>query len=178
MIYKVKTDKSLLTAITKKIVRPKTFDCPEFFTSYKKWVVTKTRVHTLADRLEIYNVVKTLFKNVSEALRENEGGVVMEGIGYLGFFLPIKKVYKPDIISKTKQYIPLYQTNYYKYEPYLFTDVFNDNKLEGWSMEHYFKREIKEDFEERRKPKKLYYNEIKSIYREHESDILNPQPEE
>lgn len=152
MRYKVQSDHKKIINKTHLVIKPNTWFSLDFTTHYRSWMYRTSENHKVDDRVDIYRIINKIFENTAEAMKEKEGGVVLEGIGYLGFY--------QTRYGGSK----FYKTKYNNYLPYLFTDVFPNSPLNGWSMEQEFLNDIKSYFPKNQKPKKLYYNEVKAIY--------------
>lgn len=161
MIYKVKSD-TLVSDKYNRVVAPRSFDTPDFRNSYKAWVKRKTRIHRITERKRIQRVLNTIFKIAKQGMLEREGGVVLEGIGYFAMYMPLYRRFSPNYFRNGGVAYPYYQTNYYAYYPYLFTDVFGKSRIEGWSMQEGVSKGITLNL--KKKAYKNYYNEIKVIY--------------
>lgn len=164
MIYKVSLKQNDLTT-RRKIVRPRSFINNDFARSYKAWVKRKTWYNRFTKKEDIFEAVKKIFENVAISLVERDGGVVMEGIGYFAFYMPMKRRFNNVEINPKSIVRPHYETDYYSYLPYLFTDVFYQNKLKGWSMDYAFNKIVKRDFKHTHRHMKLYYKEVKNLYK-------------
>jgi len=164
MKYAVKNLDEKLQDKSSKLVKPRDFNNKEFRQSYRAWVKRQTWKHHIPSN-DVNIIINRLFKNAAEALIERDGGVVLEGIGYFGFYISMQRRFteiqnSPDHIVR-----PFYETDYYNYHPYMFTDVFPQNKLKGWSMELGFMKGVKIKKIKNRRHFKLYYKEIKAMYR-------------
>ena len=165
MIYKVKTNSDGLLEPNKRFVNTRNFNNPEFAASYKKAVKRKTRIHYLNKIQKINKAINTFYENAAKLMVEREGGVVLEGIGYFAFYMPMYRRFTEIVNTPTHIVRGFYETEYHNYLPYLFTDVFKTNKLKGWSMEAGFNQGLKNMYVHNRHPRKLYYKEVKLIYK-------------
>lgn len=152
MKYKVQTDKAKAITTKHMTVQPMTWFCVDFLESYRSWSRFSRTPYKLEERNEIYGVINKIFENAVEMMKERPGGAVLNGIGYLAFFHTKHGGHK------------YYKTKYNNYLPYLFTDVFPESPLKGWSVEYSFLNSIRLFFKKKQTPKKLYYNEIKAVY--------------
>lgn len=165
MKYLVKSEEEHLLASKRRIVKAKSFYNKDFSNSYKAWVKRKTRIHFLKNREDVMKVIDKLFENAAQALLDRDGGVVLEGIGYFAFYMPMYRRFKPQIFGRNKIARPFYETEYYNFFPYMFTDVFNVNRLKGWTMEFGFYKRFTEAYKKNRRMRKLYYKEVCTIYK-------------
>jgi len=164
MIYKVKSPLADFKVRTQDVVKARVFRCTDFYDSYIAWCGQKTRLHAIKENETLYKAVNKIFETIANLKVEKEGGVVAEGIGYFAYYMNPRTSVSKAVQYSNRRIKPSHETKYYNYIPYCFTDVFPDSHLKGWSMEMMFTPEIIRSFEENRKPKKLYYEEIKNIY--------------
>lgn len=164
MIYKVVTPEEDLSP-RRKVVKPKNFSNSDFNNSYKSWVKRKTKFHYFRNKTDIQKAVNLLFGNVAKLMVERDGGVVMEGLGYFAFYMPMYRRFRNIEYNSTAIVYPKYETDYYNFKPYLFTDVFTQNKLKGWSMELGFHKTLKKNSLKTHRFRKLYYKEVCKIYK-------------
>ena len=139
----------------------RTFKGKGFSKSYKQWMKNKPKSYKITQSKVLQSVISKIFENAAEALLEKDGGVVLDGIGYFAFYMPMYKRYKPFNFYRGHVIPPNYQTDYHSFFPYLFTDVFTKNPLKGWSMDRGFRREISRA---EKRHRKLYYKEVRMIH--------------
>jgi len=165
MIYKVKSKVEDIKPTCRKLVTPKNFNNTAFNNSYKAWIKRKTKLHIIKTVPEIQEAVNKIFEVAGKLLIERDGGVVLEGIGYFAFYMPMFRRFNEIIRTPDNIIRPFHETEYYNFYPFMFTDIFAQNKLKGWYMDRSFYRPITEDFRLNRRGKKLYYKEVKNIYK-------------
>lgn len=106
-----------------------------------------------------YNLYKKaisgLFNMIGDILTESEGGVYLEGLGYL-CMVAYPKEYK----SSGKK-VSLFQRvkTYQYYFPYLFTDI----ELDGWSMSDSFQTKLERKMNSKDIKYKLHFDLVDTI---------------
>lgn len=162
MIYKVSSDIEDFSAKAN-YVSPRTFG-EDFRKSYAAYISRRSKKNFVKPE-NVNKVLTAIFENVAEAMLERDAGVVMEGLGYFAYYKPAFRRYNTLYFKNGKSAPPKYETKYYNYNPYLFTDVFKVNKLKGWKMENSFGRTfIRASYREHRY-RLLLHREVKQLYK-------------
>lgn len=112
-------------------------------------------------------IVNKIFEVVRDELVNRNGGVVLEGLGYLAVWVTPKKVRLLDYKTMKENKI-MHETNGYFYNISLFTDIFKSGLNEvWWTMDRAITKGIKRDVFYKiagGKKYKLYYRAVKSMY--------------
>lgn len=161
MIYKVSSDIEDFTAKAN-YVKPRYFG-EDFRKSYLAAIKRRTQKHQLKKK-DVLKVLTAIFENVAEAFLERDAGVVMEGLGYFAYYRPTYRRFDTLYFKNGATAPPKYETKYYNYNPYLFTDVFPKNRLKGWSIEKAFGRTFIRASYRKHRYRLLLYKEVKKIY--------------
>lgn len=112
-------------------------------------------------------IVNKIFEVVRDELINRDGGVVLEGLGYLAVWVTPKKVRLLDLRTNKPTRI-IQETNGYFYNVSLFTDIFKNGLNDvWWSMDRAITKRIKRAVffnVAGGKKYKLYYRAVKSMY--------------
>lgn len=136
-----------------------------FETGYKHKVNDLPQKHQLTKQ-EYTKAIRGVLKEASEALINEDGGVVLDRVGYLCNWASPNKI--PGIGIKSDFLYSNLDNNSWRYTPAIFTKVFDNNRLEGWSMEGGFtEKVIKSIYNSvnHGKKYKLFYRMVVSLYR-------------
>lgn len=99
---------------------------------HTKFRKTQLKTEALTDRLLIMRVCRAIFKKVQEKLIHNEGGVVLDGFGYLA----MQRSFESKVIRLwgSDDFCSNEHTNGYLYFPTLHTDVYRLSPLKAWTI--------------------------------------------
>ena len=93
---------------------------------------------------EVINTNQLILKEVADCLVENTSGVVLDGFGYFSIWRTPDKVKIRNILKGNEgEYHFNPHSKGYFYLPTLFTDVFQNTILKGWSLDGSFNHKIK-----------------------------------
>lgn len=133
----------------------KNFYYPAISKLPKKYVVDK---HTYN------NIINGVLKKARKGSVEMQGGVVIDGLGYLANWVSPNK--SPYTVFNTQELDWRLGDNDWFYTQSLFTNIFDSSRLDGWSMEGatFASVEMKERVRKGYKYK-LYFKLMLSLYR-------------
>lgn len=144
-----------------------------FYSFYKKNKEIPN-IHKIDNQKEFFLVVKTIWEVVAKNLIERNGGVVLDGFGYLcNWMTPDKKIFKTPR-GKGKLMIN-YHTESYWYNTNLFTNIFKTNHLKSWTIDRAVNTNIKKGIYKQLlngKKYKFYLNIVKNLYTDRYSKNL------
>lgn len=116
---------------------------------------------------EVVNINHLILKEVSNCLVNNTSGVVLDGFGYFSIWRTPEKI-KVRNLAKDNEgefYFNPHSKGYF-YLPTLFTNVFSNTILKGWSLDGSFNHKIKSQMSTKIKnglKYKLLYSLVKSL---------------
>lgn len=125
---------------------------------------------TLVNREELMKIVHAILKKTADKLVENEGGVLLDGIGYFFVWAIPKRqgeISRRFVNGNELRYLYNHQTQGYVYTPLLLTNALKRNELlQPWSMDYTFSAVIKKKLAvnlKAGKKYKMYYSLIKAL---------------
>lgn len=132
----------------------------------------KIKTSSVQNRGQYAKVLRTIFKKAKENLLENEGGVVLDKLGYIGIIrYPYRQLIKKPFLHingkiKAQQLLYNLHTDRYSYLLGFFTDAHKLNRLGKWSMDYTFRDDLKRGLAKKLKEGKrykLYYTLVKGL---------------
>lgn len=113
-------------------------------------------------------IVNKLFEVIEDELINRNGGVVLEGLGYMAVWVTPKKVRLKDF-STNKNNKFIHETDGYFYNVSLFTEMFRSGlNVNWWTMDRAFFKRIKRAIFfniAAGKKYKFYYKSVKAMYK-------------
>ena len=99
---------------------------------HTKYRRTQLKSEALTDRVMLMRICRAIFKKVQEKIIHNEGGVVLDGFGYIA----IQRSYESKVVKcySTGDYYANDHTDGYVYLPALHTDVYRLSPLRAWTI--------------------------------------------